>query len=83
MVYTVYMLLSTPQCDQSFVAPDFSLPDVVSGKDVSLGDGDLSNGFVVAFICNHCPYVQAAITQFVETAATLKEQGYSSVCNYV
>ena len=69
------MLLSTPQCDKSFTAPDFSLPDVVSGKDVSLGDGDLSNGFVVAFICNHCPYVQAAITQFVETAATLKEQG--------
>ena len=74
VVYTAYMLLSTPQCDQSFTALDFSLPDVISGKDVSLNDGDLSNGFVVSFICNHCPYVQAAIKQFVKTAATLKEQ---------
>ena len=77
MVYTVCMLLSTPQCDQSFAALDFSLPDVVSGKDVSLNDRDLSNGFVISFICNHCPYVQAVITQFVKTAAALEEQGIS------
>lgn len=68
------MLLSTPQYDQSFTAPDFSLPDVISGKNISLNDSDLSNGFVVAFICNHCPYVQAAIKQFVEAAAMLREQ---------
>ena len=73
-MYTTCMLLSTPQCDQSFTAPNFSLPDVISGKSVSLNDSDLSNGFVISFICNHCPYVQAAIEQFVKTAAALKEQ---------
>ena len=38
-------------------APDFTLPDVVSGGMVSLSDctGD---GLLVMFICNHCPYVR-------------------------
>jgi peroxiredoxin len=39
-------------------APDFSLPDVVSGKTVSLRDFGDKKVFVVAFICRHCPYVQ-------------------------
>ncbi len=39
-------------------APDFTLRDVVSERDVSLGDFDGSKGMLVMFICNHCPYVQ-------------------------
>jgi peroxiredoxin len=39
-------------------APDFALPDVVSGTEVSLGDFDAKKGLVVMFICNHCPYVR-------------------------
>ena len=39
-------------------APDFTLPDVVSGREVSLGDFDGTRGLLVMFICNHCPYVQ-------------------------
>lgn len=41
-------------------APDFSLPDVVSGKTVSLKDGEIASkkGLLVMFICQHCPYVQ-------------------------
>lgn len=40
-----------------FKAPDFSLPDTVSGQTLSLNDvkGDIAT--VVMFICNHCPYV--------------------------
>jgi len=38
------------------VAPDFSLPRP-SGEEVSLSDFPHAKGFVVAFICNHCPYV--------------------------
>ena len=49
--------------------------DVISGKEVSLKDTDTSKGFVAAFICNHCPYVQAMIEQFVETADKLQGQG--------
>lgn len=38
-------------------APSFSLPDTVSGRQVSLGDIRSDKATVVMFICNHCPYV--------------------------
>jgi peroxiredoxin len=47
-------------------APDFALPDVVSGKTVALSDFKSAPALVVMFICNHCPYVkhiQAGMTQ--------------------
>lgn len=37
-------------------APDFSLPDT-DGKEVSLESLSGAPGLLVAFICNHCPYV--------------------------
>ena len=38
-------------------APDFHLPDT-EGKSVSPGDFRDAPALVVAFICNHCPYVK-------------------------
>ena len=39
-------------------APDFTLPDVVTGKNVSLKDFAGKKAVLVMFICRHCPYVQ-------------------------
>lgn len=39
-------------------APDFRLPDVVSGRTVSLNDFKGAPALLVMFICNHCPYVK-------------------------
>jgi len=39
-------------------APDFRLPDAVSGRPVALGDFAPKPVLVVLFICNHCPYVK-------------------------
>jgi peroxiredoxin len=39
-------------------APDFTLPDVVSGKKVTLSSVRGPKGTLVMFICRHCPYVQ-------------------------
>ncbi len=39
-------------------APDFELPDVVTGESVSLEDVSDSRALLVMFICRHCPYVQ-------------------------
>lgn len=39
-------------------APDFKLPDVVSGRAVSLNDFKTKKGLLMMFICQHCPYVQ-------------------------
>ncbi len=38
-------------------APDFELPDVVTGRTVALRDFDDKAGLLVMFICRHCPYV--------------------------
>ena len=39
-------------------APEFSLPDVVSGEMISLKNFSNKKGLLVLFICQHCPYVQ-------------------------
>ncbi len=39
-------------------APDFELPDVVTGKTVSIRDFDAKRALLVMFICRHCPYVK-------------------------
>lgn len=38
-------------------APDFELPDTVSGRTVRLADFASKKALLVMFICNHCPYV--------------------------
>ncbi len=39
-------------------APDFQLPDVVSGNVISLATFAGKQALLVMFICRHCPYVQ-------------------------
>jgi len=39
-------------------APEFSLPDVVSGRVVSLATFAGKKGLLVMFICPHCPFVK-------------------------
>ena len=39
-------------------APDFKLPDVVSGNTISLSTYATKKSLLVMFICQHCPYVQ-------------------------
>ncbi len=51
-------------------APTFVLPDTRSGKSVSLADFKDAPALLVAFICNHCPYVKHIQKQF---AALVKE----------
>ncbi len=38
-------------------APDFSLPDVTTGKPVSLADFSEEKALLVIFLCAHCPFV--------------------------
>src|SRR5919108_2620289 len=39
-------------------APDFDLPDVVTGKSVSRQSVAGPKGMLAMFICRHCPYVK-------------------------
>jgi len=39
-------------------APDFSLPDVLSGETIGLSTFDGKKALLVMFICRHCPFVK-------------------------
>lgn len=39
-------------------APDFSLPDVISGRTISLRQFAGMKGLLVMFLCVHCPFVK-------------------------
>ena len=60
-------------------APDFALPDVVSGQKVSLSDFDGSAGLLVMFICNHCPYVQHVRSELARFGRDYKDSGLGIV----
>ena len=66
-------LLHTPQIQDHFAAPDFTLKST-AGDMVTFEDIRGENGTVVAFICNHCPYVLAIIERFVQCAVRLQDQ---------
>jgi thiol-disulfide isomerase/thioredoxin len=51
-------------------APDYSLPDAVSGNTISLASFAGSKGLLVMFLCPHCPYVKHVQSTL---AALLKE----------
>lgn len=60
-------------------APHFSLPDVVSGKTYTAESFKGNKGFLVMFICNHCPYVKMLKEEFVNYAADYMPKGIGIV----
>lgn len=70
--------LNPPVCDFGWPAPDFDLPGT-DGKRHTLAGCRGTNGLLVAFICNHCPYVQAVIDRLVRDAAELQRLGVGVV----
>lgn len=68
------MAVGTPICDFGWKAQAFSLPDL-DGKLHSLDDLAGDRGTLIAFICNHCPYVVAVIDRLVEDIKVLQAEG--------
>ena len=62
-------------------APDFSLPGV-DGKTYRFADVAGEKGTVIIFICNHCPYVLAAIDRLAADAMALMAEGigFAAIC---
>ncbi|MEZ4684938.1 MAG: thioredoxin family protein [Bacteroidia bacterium] len=60
-------------------APDFSLPDTVSGETLSLSELQSDIATVVMFICNHCPYVIHLNSKLVEVAEAYQTKGVSFI----
>ena len=60
-------------------AADFQLP-ATDGRVYTLDDVAGESGTVIAFICNHCPYVLAVIDRLVADARALKLEGVGFAC---
>jgi len=60
-------------------APDFALPDTVSGRTIRLADFAASPALLVTFLCNHCPYVMHVRPQLVEFAREFQPRGLAVV----
>ena len=71
-------LKHTPVCDFGQPAIDFTLPGV-DGREWSLEECRGTNGTLVMFICNHCPYVKAVRERIVRDAGELRSHGIQSV----
>ncbi len=49
-------------------APDFNLPDTISGNMFSLAEIRGKSATMIIFICNHCPFVKHIATALAELA---------------
>ncbi len=71
--------VETTSIPLGFRAPDFRLPDTISGKDLCLNDLKGEKATVVMFICNHCPYVVHIKEQLVAMAKDYQSKGISFI----
>lgn len=72
------MAISSPaDVDLGTAAPDFDLPAVGGGR-VRLAELT-APALLVAFLCNHCPYVQHLESEFARFAAQYRERGLVTV----
>lgn len=54
-------------------APDFALPDVVSGATISLANFAEKQGLLVIFLCRHCPFVKHIQTELAKLGQDYRE----------
>ncbi len=72
-------LTPTSSIQLGFKAPDFQLPEPLSGKNFGLEELEGNKGTLILFICNHCPYVIHIIDGIVKLAAEYQKKGISFI----
>lgn len=60
-------------------APEFTLPDTVSGKNLSLRELKGENATLIMFICNHCPFVKHIEEELVKLGQEYPSKGVGLV----
>lgn len=70
--------LETPICDFGRKAVDFDLLGV-DGERYNLAAVKGENGFLLMFICNHCPYVKAIRERIVRDVKELRQHGIGTI----
>jgi peroxiredoxin len=72
------MAVQSRMIDLGSQAPDFALPDP-EGTIHRLSNFAGAKALLVAFICNHCPYVKHILPEFAAVARDYKNQGLAVV----
>ena len=62
-----------------FKAPDFNLPNVVTGEMNNLLDCSGTCATVVVFMCNHCPFVIHILEEMVAVAKEFEPKGINFI----
>ena len=60
-------------------APDFTLPDVVTGQPISLSTFTQYKGYLIMFICRHCPYVMHIQNELVRLGNDYRYRGIAVI----
>lgn len=60
-------------------APQFELPDAISGKTFNLNELKSDKATVIMFICNHCPFVKHVDEGIVSLAKDYQSKGVSFI----
>jgi len=56
-------------------APTFKLEDVSSGQVIELQENSDTQGHLIAFICNHCPFVIHLLDHLPRQLNKIKDEG--------
>ena len=72
------MATVSPPGEPGMRAPPFALR-ATDGRTYTLADVRGAHGLVVAFLCNHCPYVRAALPAMIRDARALRGCGVGFV----
>ena len=73
------MAMQSAMLELGTAAPTFSLPDVVSGRTISLDSFSTSKALLVMFICRHCPFVVHVQSELARLGRDYQPKGVSIV----
>jgi thiol-disulfide isomerase/thioredoxin len=81
VIFKIRLMALTPSTMPvlGITAPDFSLPDTVSGKTLSLNELKSDKATVIMFICNHCPFVKHVQKELVKLSNDYIPKGISFI----
>jgi len=69
----------TLSIELGFRAPEFKLPDVVTGLPTTFASVKGEKGTVVMFICNHCPFVVHVLDELIRIGNDYRKRGIGFV----
>lgn len=72
-------LMYTPDEKQNLKAPHFENLLGTDGEKYNLQKVQKESGFLVMFICNHCPYVKGIMDRLPQTMEKLQKMGFGVI----